>query len=433
MAMNATKVTLDVKGVNRTGKVFKEIATSAANVGRTVAMIGAAGIGAAAGAFALAARELGKLSDVAMQAGVSTDEITKLSTALNILGLRSNTPEQIATAFSKMAKSIGETGLPGFKRAIKAISELATVEERSAAAMAVFGKSGLDFMPIIEAAAKDGMSALEDVTNAMPGVSQAAADSGDKVADAFVLVTQGAKALWLEACGKIAGWMDTKFKGGVREAAMAGNAYMKYFAKAGVLNMQAFANGCVSIFNQMGSSWENVVIRMGEYLTRYFKALGGWIMDFVNVTWDDIKEKGLFGRANENFQRAMETATDKLWKGIDLKEFVPDLSGIRKELALELEAAAKAAGSVGSAAVGFAATDAADETAEKIQKAMKAVRNELVSGGTYKAATLSMRADYAKGEDKTVKSVNAVKSVVEKINSTNSKIAAALAGGIGET
>ena len=89
---------------------------------------------------------------------------------MGVLGVKSQTPEALAMAFQKMTKSIGETGVDGFKKAIAAISEMETAEERSAAAMAVFGKSGLDFMPLIEAAAKDGTQALEDVMNGMPGI-----------------------------------------------------------------------------------------------------------------------------------------------------------------------------------------------------------------------------------------------------------------------
>lgn len=455
MAMNATKVTLDVKGVNRTGKVFKEIATSAVNVGRTVALIGAAGVGAAAAAFALAARELGRLSDVAMQAGVSTDEITKLSTALNVLGLRTNTPEQIAAAFGKMAKSIGETGLPGFKRAIKAISELATVEERSAAAMAVFGKSGLDFMPIIEAAAKNGTGALEDVISAMPGVSQAAADAGDAVADAMVSMTQGTKALWLEACGVIAKEIDKKFKGGVREAALKGVAYMNYFAQAGVRYVTtwvtSWSEAAGGFQEGLRVAFMNTLKMGGLFVKSFFESVAAplrkafeWIADrWVNL-WIRITQGEeaaiMHAQVVESMSKTVSEMAMEPWKKLseDVRalQWFPkgtevNLDDLKEKLGEEIKKAEKGAAAVSSAAVSFAATDAAGETAEKIEKAMKSVRNELVNGGTYKAATMSLRADYAKGEDKVVKSVNALKGVVEKINATTNKFNNAILGGLG--
>lgn len=455
MAMNATKVTLDVKGVNRTGKVFKEIANSAVNVGRTVAMIGAAGVGATAAAFALAARELGRFSDVAMQAGVSTDELTKLSTAFQVLGMRANTPEQIAAAFGKMAKSIGETGVPGFKRAIEAISELGTVEERSAAAMAVFGKSGLDFMPIIEAAAKNGIGALNDVIEAMPGVSQAAADSGNEVARAMVIMTQGSKALWLEACGAIAKEIDKKFKGGMREAALKGVAYMNYFAQAGVRYVTTW---CKSWADAAGGFQEGMRVAImntlkigGMFVKSFFESVAAplskafeWIADRWANLWIRITQgeeaakmhaqvvesmkKSVSEMAMEPWKKLAEEVRALQWfpKGVDV-----DLSDLKEKLAEEIKKAEKGAAAFGSAAVKFAAEGAADETGTKIEKAMKAVKTEFLLGGSYKAATMSLRADYANGEDKIVKSVNALKGVVEKINATTNTFKAALVGGLG--
>jgi len=53
-------------------------------------------------AFMAGADELGRLSDVAMKASTSVDELTSAATAFSILGINADV-NSIATAFTKMA------------------------------------------------------------------------------------------------------------------------------------------------------------------------------------------------------------------------------------------------------------------------------------------------------------------------------------------
>ena len=450
MAMNATKVTLNVHGVNRTGKVFKEIAASAAGVAKIGALAIGGSFAAAAVAFAATAKSLGKLSDVAMQAGVSADEITKLSTAMNTLGIKSNTPEQLATAFKKMGESIGETGLGGFKRAIGAIAQLSTLEERSAAAMDVFGKTGQDFMPLIEAAAKGGVDALSKVVDGMPSISQAAADAGDKVAGAMVLITQGTKALWSEAIGSVCAVLDKQFTGGVREAAMKANAYMKYFALAGVRYVStwytSWSESAGGIQEGVCVMFKNLLKISGMFVKSFFesvtaplrKGIGlvcdAWVNLWIRVTqgYDAAVEHGKL--VWQSWDRSVGELAAEPWKNLaenvrGLQWFPKgtevNLDDLKKNLEEELKKAEAAAANYGKAAVSTAAGEAADNTAAKVQEAVKKAKQEFIGGETYKAATMSIRADYGKG-DKSVKAVDRVRSVVEKLSSTNAKIAAAM-------
>jgi len=426
MAMNKTQIALDVKGVNRTGKVFREIASSALRVGKTVSLIGASAFAGTAAAFAATAKSLGHLSDVAMQTGTSAKELTQLSAAMDVLGIKSAQPEQLAMAFQKMAKSVGETGMGGFKRTIQAISELGTVEERSAAAMAVFGKSGLDFMPLIEAAAKGGVDALDDVIASMPGISDEAANAGDAVADAMSVMTRGAKSLWSAAIGSICASLEGKFTGGVREAALRAVAYMEYFVKSAHRSVTSFCHNAVELFRQMGGSWNAVFLSWGDYMVEYFKNLGKLMWDVLTTKWGEGYTDRI-GAAIARYGDAMEEAADKLWEGVDWSKMVSsDNSDLRAALEDKLAAAAKGAAAIGSAAVGFTSSKAAGETAEKIQTAMRQARNEFMKEGSYKAATLSMRADYGSSADKQVKAVNAVKSVNEKIQKAAEKTAEAI-------
>lgn len=426
MAMKATQIALDVKGVNRTGKVFKEIAASAWRVSRTAALWGGGALVGAGAAFAATARSLGHLSDVAMQAGQRADEITKLSSALNVLGIKAAAPEQIALAFQKMTKETGAAGLEGFKRTVKEIAKLGTAQERSARAMQVFSREGLSFMPLIEAAAKDGGQALDDVIAAMPAVSDAAANAGDAIADGMQIVTDGAKALWSNACGAIAAELDAKFAGGAREAALRANAYMEYFAAKSWRACSRFVTNATNLFDQFGKMQVGFWPRLGEYCGHYFLALGKAVKGVFSFGWLKSGSGGL-GKIIDDLMEEMEDAADRtLWRGIDWSKMVTgDDDDLEKALGEKLAAAARGAAAVGSAAVATASDDAAKKTGESVREAVAKMRNEFMTADTYKAATLSLRADY--GSDRVVRGLNAIRGVNERNAATAERIATALA------
>lgn len=452
MTMNATQVSMNVKGVNKTGKVFKEIAASAASVGKAAALFGAAAAGSAAVAFAATAKSLGHLSDVAMQASTSTKELTKLSSAMGVLGIKSQTPEALAMAFQRMTKSIGETGVGGFKKAIAAIAQMETAEKRSAAAMAVFGKSGLDFMPLIEGAAKNGISALEDVMAGMPGISDSAAQAGDDVGDSMDLMTNGAKKLWAEAVGAVSRMIDSQFAGGIREAAMKANAYIEYYTKAGWLYAKTFFNAWAATDEGIVGGFKNAVDNMlaiaGGFVVAMFKRVAaplrkvfesvfnGWIYMYKRV-FEGKESADMFVESALSIGGSVADYMKEPWQELatfvreDLKWFPDgtsvDLSGLRKNLEEQLAAATKAAAAVSRAAVGTVARESAEDTAGKVREAMKAAKSEFMDAGSYKAATMSIRSDYGKSADKTVRVLNAVKAVNEKIQKATEATATALA------
>ena len=449
MAMNATKVTLNVVGVNKTGKVFKQIAGGMASIGKSAALFSAAAVSGAAVAFAATAKALGHLSDVAMQAGTSTDELTKLSAAMDVLGIKTSAPEDLALAFQKMTQTVGLSGMGGFKAAIKAISELGTAQERSQAAMAVFSKAGLQFMPLIEAAAKDGGRAFDELLRGMPAVSQAAADAGDAVADAMSLMAKGTTTAWQNACGEIAGLIDSKFSGGVREAAMKANAYIEFFTASGMRYCVAWgegwskANGGIS--DGFAVACENMLKIGGNFVSAMFQSVGAplrkvfekvadaWVNLYIRITegYDAAVAHANVMRQNEQTIKEMALEPWKnLAKDVRALDWLPsgtevDFSDLRKKLDEQLAQAAKSAASVSGAAVGFAGTESAKDAADKIKTVMQQAKNEMVMGESYRAATMSIRADYGKNADKTVQAVNALKAVSEKIQAATEKTAAA--------
>lgn len=450
MAMNATKVTLNVVGVNRMGKVFREIAGGMASIGKSAALFSAAAVSGAAVAFAATARSLGHLSDVAMQAGVSADELTKMSAAMDMLGIKTSKPEELALAFQKMAQSVGLTGMGGFKSAIGAISQLGTEQERANAAMAVFSKAGLQFMPLIEAAARDGGKALEEVIAGMPAVTQSAADAGDAVADAMSLMARGAKTAWQNACGEISQLIDGKFSGGVREAALKANAYIEYFAQAGLRYCMAWGEAwsktsggiqqgfTVALENMLKISanfvWA-VTKSIAAPLRRVFERVAdSWVNLYIRITegYDAAVEHAKLIRQADVRDMALEPWKDLAKDVRDLK-WLPDgtdvkLDDLKAALETKLAQAAKTAAAVSKAAVAYAGKDGAKDAADRIHKAVAQVKNEMLMGESYKAATMSIRADYGRNADKTVQAVNALTAVSEKIRAATEKTAKAMEG-----
>lgn len=450
MAMNATKVTLNVVGVNRMGKVFREIAGGMASIGKSAALFSAAAVSGVAVAFAATARSLGHLSDVAMQAGVSADELTKMSAAMDMLGIKKAAPEELALAFQQMARTVGLTGMGGFKSAISAISQLGTEQERAKAAMAVFTEAGLQFMPLIEAAAKDGGKALEEVIAGMPAVTQSAADAGDAVADAMSVMARGAKTAWQNACGEISQLIDGKFSGGVREAALKANAYIEYFAQAGTRYCVAWGEAwsktsggiqqgfTVALENMLKISanfvWA-VTKSIAAPLRRVFERVAdSWVNLYIRITegYDAAVEHAKLIRQADVRDMALEPWKD-LAKDVRGLKWLPDgtdvkLDDLKSELETKLAQATKTAAALSEAAVAYAGKKGAEDAADRIHKAVAQVKNEMLMGESYKAATMSIRADYGKNADKTVQAVNALTAVSEKIRAATEKTAKAMEG-----
>jgi len=448
MATASTGILFNATAINKTSRVFRQITQSALSVGKKIATVGAGFAVGGAAAIAATAKSLGHLSDVAMQAGVSTEEITKMSGAMDVLGIKSSTPEQLAMAFQRMAKTTGETGVAGFEKVIGEISQLGTVEERASAAMATFGKSGMDFLPLIEAAAQNGTSALHNVIAAMPGVSDAAAQAGDAAADAMTTVTNGIKAAWGETVGSIVEWMNGQFEGGIRGAAVNAAAYLKYGAALAFRWVKASLENIAKAYHAMSADWGETFSQLWRALVKGAYSAGKLIIDVVvnigRVIRDFLKEvwSGLSGDgfdwnrvvANANFKGAWDEFKNGLseaanevtiFDGVEWSRV--DTSDLEKKLKDSLVEPAKFAADVGKAAVGISANVAAEKTAEQVQTAAKAAANtDLLQANTYRAATMSLRADYGKGEDKTVRAVNAVKSVNEKIQKATESTAAAL-------
>ena len=453
MADKQTGIKLKVSAVNTTGRVFKSIATSALGVTTSIAKWGAvAGAGALA-AFAVTAKKLGELSDVAQSAGTTTEEITKLSTALGVLGVKGSSPEELASAFQKMTKATGQVGMEGFHNVIAEIAKLPDITDRSAAAMKVFGRAGMQFMPIIEGAAKNGIDALKDVEAGMPGISQAAADAGDAFADSMDIMKAGAAKVWNEGMMKVASHITGEFTDDVRTSALVCAAQMEYFAKAAWIHIEPFFTQTSAAFAQLGNmiaKWadniatiaggilvttgENAVTEIGGF---FYKAFAGADLLIANITGDaegaaramklaEDEDKRVARKTADNWKQTFKTFEDQLKWGLGAGPLGKvDLSALQAQREAAIEAARKAGEAIGKAAtkIGVEESSRLNRAGAQAGAAAKNVNPEALLGGTYKAVTFALRAGYATAQERIAKGVDKIATLLKDVKDNTAETA----------
>lgn len=398
--MSSSTHQIKVKANDQTAGAFASIQKRAAAAGINIRkMLGSAIAGASAylgmRQIVSGVDELGRLSDTAMRASTSVDELTSASTAMGILGLKVDI-DQLTDAFMRMAKNTGRTGLSGFYATISEIGKIEDVSKRSEMAMKVFGRAGLEFMPLINAA-NDGTTALQNVIDAMPKVSQAAAEAGDKLSDAKTIGVAGFKSLWLEAIGSVADSIDSQFTGGIRRATLDGVAWFGYYAKAGWSNLVTFFSAISiaiqGLINQNKSLAESFLdIGKGAAATLGGKIWSG-ARQFAN--WSGISEF-VFGRklsTKSNYTDAFSNAIERTLDPIDfaaigslLNTNEQTLAALRKELESQLSRNKAGAASIDEAAKSTSQRQAEDAATTKQPN----IRNALVLGGSNAALRLSV-------------------------------------------
>jgi hypothetical protein len=273
----------EIKGVDKSAGAFGSIKGRAAATSAQIrSMVG--GAIAAAGAYlsfraiAGGVNELGHLSDVAQKTSTDVGELTRTAAAFSALGVNMGV-DSIGKAFDYMAKSTGRTGMEGFYQTIAELGKIPDASERAQEAMKVFGRSGMEFMPLLNAA-DNTVEALQTVVNAMPAVPQSAADAGDAMSDAMGFAAKQVKSIWLQGLGAICGWFDNEYKGGVREASLQAGNYMEYYAKMAVTK-------CLAWYQKV----QEYLKRFGDYVGAFVGSLmgGGGFGDAVEMAsqaWD---------------------------------------------------------------------------------------------------------------------------------------------------
>lgn len=281
MAMASTKFTVEAQ--DKTAGAFNSIGKRAqAASSKLSSMFG--GALAAAGAYlsfrgiASAISSLSQLSDVAVKAGTSVEDLTSLSGSLGILGIAGASVESLGKAFAYMQKTTGRQGMEGFRQALADIQSIEDPAERAKAAMEVFGRSGQEFLPIINGSARS-IESLTNLQKAYPRVSQAAADAGDETWDAMTTVGNGVVTIWKNAIGAICADFNSNFEGDIRGAALRLVADMELYAKM--------------IWLSFSTAWKRIT---GE-----FEAAGTFIGTFFGEFFQGGGIKGAFNSAVEAF------------------------------------------------------------------------------------------------------------------------------------
>lgn len=354
------------KGVDQTAKTFQSIQARAIATGRRISAVMGGAI-AAAGAY-LSVRaikggidELSHLSDIAMKAGVASGELQQMSDALGVLGIQGASVDSLSRGLAIMNKNTGRSGMAGFYETISEISKIPGEAERAKAAVQTFGRSGLDFMPLINGA-KDGTKALQDVMAAFPKVSEAAANSADDIADGLSILTGEFKSLWYEALGTVAGWVSDEFGGSFRSSMLALSAWMSYWAKNTADMLLRTFRPVTAFFSALGSMSGALAGGVAEKLL----GSGGSWADVVKGVGDAWRTEF------DNLETDMDDIDDRMQARAD-------------ELTKRLEAIRKFQGNYDAAAKG-SSKSAGEEAAAAASRPR--ISNTLISGGSNAASRL---------------------------------------------
>lgn len=310
---------------------------------------------------------LGHLSDVAQKTSMSVDELTRAGTALNILGIQNMNVEQLAKSFDYMQKTTGRSGMDGFYQTIREIGKIPDAAERGQAAMAVFGRSGMELMPLINAADKS-TNALKDVIDVMPGIPQSAADAGDDAADAMAIMSDNVKNIWQMGIGTIVGWFGKNYEGGIRSAALNASNSMILYAKIAV----------------------QTALQYYRKFSGFFEKVSGWVFTFVGTKMAGGSIADAFRAANEDWR---ETA--KAQDVIEAQLEARDREQREHWVAQWMDQRAKIKRFHRSYNNAVRTTrdrsllDGADPLAEDAAGKAKKFTNELVMGGSHRASQLA--------------------------------------------
>jgi len=431
--MGSANLTMGVNGIDKTGAAFRSVKNRAAATSAQIrSMVGGA-IGALGAYFSFRAvkggiDELSHLSDVAQKTGTSVEELTKAATALSVLGIQNMGVDQLGKAFDYMAKSTGRTGMAGFYQTIEELGKIPDTAERCQAAIKVFGRSGMEFMPLVNAA-KDGVSAFQAVAETMGGVSQQAAVVGDAVKDASDIIKNKFNNLWLEAIAAVA----RLFHGDIRGGAVAMGGYLEYGAKVGWRYLKGFfQNGedGVARYKKVWEGLQNYIIRSMVSLVVVSKewlktiperigiGFGNAVYSVAGIFSEDIAKRGraFTGEWAKELSFDMWRAVDKELKGMGI-DATKDLSvGVRgvfedafsdiktddleKKLERVLELAKKVTENMNNAAKPVDSVGNNERRLDELTHRQTRISNELILGGSNAATRLQLLGPTLQSETK---------------------------------
>ena len=390
----------EVKGVDKSAGAFSSIkGRAAATAAQIRSMVG--GAIAAAGAY-MSFRaikggidELGHLSDIAQKTSTSVDELTQTAAALNVLGIQNMGIDQLGKAFDYLQKTTGRTGMGGFLQTIEELGKIEDVAKRGQEAMRIFGRSGMEFMPLINGA-NHGIGALENVINAMPKVPQSAAEAGDDAADAMAIFSNEIHSLWLQGIVAVGKLFTDDMVEDARTGALNACSWMEYWAKNTADIFKMTWNNVKSWTNGLGGV-------VGAAVAGVFKH--GY---HVGEIWKDIKEAW-----NWNMDEADRHNED----------IVKRIESRAQHLAIRLSNNAKFSRSYGKAALGrYDITDNGSGLNKDI-KSQTRISNDLIMGGSNAATRLQLLGPTLQSEQKITNELleKVVENTAKTANNTDNK------------
>jgi hypothetical protein len=310
---------------------------------------------------------LGHLSDVAQKTSTSVDELTRAGTALNILGIQNMNVEQLAKSFDYMQKTTGRSGMDGFYQTIREIGKIPDAAERGQAAMAIFGESGMQLMPLINAADKSA-NALKDVIDVMPGIPQSAADAGDDAADAMAIMSDNVKNIWQMGIGTIVGWFGKNYEGGIRTAALHASNSMILYAKIAV----------------------QTALQYYRKFSGFFEKVGGWVGTFAGTMMAGGGIGEAFKAANEDWRETAK-AQDVVEEALEKRdrERRERWGAEWEERRAKIARFAKSYNRAVRTTRDRNLLDGEDPLAQDAVGKAKKFQNELVMGGSHRASQLA--------------------------------------------
>lgn len=375
----------EVKGVDKSAGAFGSIKNRAAATSAQIrSMVGGA-LGALSAYFTFRSikggiDELGHLSDVAQKTSTNVGELTQTAAAMSALGVQNMGVDQLGKAFDYMAKTTGRSGMEGFYQTVAELGQIPDVSKRAQAAMQIFGRSGMEFMPLLNAA-DNSVEALQTVVNAMPKIPQAAANSGDAIGDAMGFAANQIKSIWLQGLGTISGWFDNEYKGGVREASLQAGNFLEYYTKVAV-------SKCITWYKKLQNGLKAWGEGIGAFLGGAYEKMFG-----TGGSWGDV-----WKQTTAAFNQGLDEYAEEAKKLDEVEaqrtaRFKRDYED--RKIAIE-----KFQGAYDKAAVSIAKRkelDGAD--AEDLARQTK-ISNDLILGGTNAATRLQLLGPTLQSETK---------------------------------
>lgn len=375
--MANANINFNVTGTDKTGAAFNAIGWRAKQLSSmlkgALAFAGAYfGFRAVKGGI----DELGHLSDIAQKTSTSVDELTQAAGAMNALGIQNMGVDQLAKAFDYMAKTTGRSGMRGFYETIGEIGKIEDVAARGQEAMKVFGRSGMELMPLINAA-DTSVDALRTVVNALPKVPQAAANAGDAMSDAMGFAANQAKSIWLQGLGQICGWFDNEYKGGVREASLQAGNYMEYYAKVAVAKCITWYRKIQEYLKRYGDFWGTLVgAKMGG-------ASWSEALSMATDAYDEAAEE--YEKVADELEKKEAERTERFKRNFEEREIaIKKFQGAYDQAAISIEQRQKKDG----------------ETAGDLASKLPTVRNDLIMAGSNEARKLQILGPTLQSESK---------------------------------